>query len=117
LRGGAVVHHVNGIRGDNRTCNLVLCDNYAYHALLRRRTQALDECGHANWLRCGYCGRLDDPSRMYVRPGGRSAFHPECSRQYQQKKRVRDDAAGCSRVIAPSIESPATPLLAAAGGA
>ena len=30
---------------------------------------------------------------------------------------VRDDAAGCSRVIAPSIETPAMPLLAAAGGA
>lgn len=37
---GAVVHHVNGNQRDNRTCNLVICENQAYHMLLHARQRA-----------------------------------------------------------------------------
>jgi len=35
---GAIVHHVNGRRGDNSYGNLVLCPNERYHKLLHKRT-------------------------------------------------------------------------------
>jgi len=34
---GAEVHHVNGIKDDNRNQNLVICENHAYHFLLHAR--------------------------------------------------------------------------------
>lgn len=37
---GAVVHHVNGLRGDNRPENLVICENEAYHKLIHARMKA-----------------------------------------------------------------------------
>src|SRR5215469_11739427 len=37
----AIVHHVNGIRGDNRPENLVICQDQAYHLGLHRRQRRL----------------------------------------------------------------------------
>jgi hypothetical protein len=41
LRAGAEVHHVNGVRSDNRPGNLVACDSHTYHMLLHQRQRAL----------------------------------------------------------------------------
>lgn len=38
---GAKVHHVNGIRSDNRPENLVICPNEAYHKLLHKRMRKM----------------------------------------------------------------------------
>ena len=38
---GAVVHHLNGDRLDNRPCNLVICPDEAYHKLLHKRQKEL----------------------------------------------------------------------------
>lgn len=37
LPDGAVVHHVNGNKRDNRPGNLVICQDNSYHMLLHRR--------------------------------------------------------------------------------
>lgn len=37
LPDGAVVHHVNKVRNDNRNENLVICESNAYHQLLHGR--------------------------------------------------------------------------------
>lgn len=42
------VHHVNGVRNDNRPRNLVICQDQKYHMLLHRRMRALKACGHAS---------------------------------------------------------------------
>ena len=38
---GAVVHHANGDRRDNRPENLVVCPDHAYHMLLHKRIRRL----------------------------------------------------------------------------
>jgi hypothetical protein len=37
------VHHVNGIKSDNRNCNLVICQDEAYHQHLHYRARKLRE--------------------------------------------------------------------------
>ena len=41
LPAGTIVHHLNGIKTDNRHCNLVVCPNESYHKLLHRRQKEL----------------------------------------------------------------------------
>ena len=45
LKGNECVHHVNGIRGDNRNCNLLICDR-KYHAWLNGRMAQLYQKEH-----------------------------------------------------------------------
>lgn len=60
----AVVHHVD--RNDKRTNvgAFVVCEDFAYHGLIERRTRAWEACGNANWHKCRKCGRYDDPANM-----------------------------------------------------
>ena len=81
---GAEVHHVNENPTDNRPENLVICPNHAYHMMLHRRAKAYDACGHADWLKCNFCGRYDDPDNLRVRSNGYLGFrghHLECRRK------------------------------------
>ncbi len=75
---GAIVHHVNENRSDNRPANLVVCPSIAYHKFIHMRMRALAACGNANWMRCQYCKAYDDPSNMYVYPHRNSAQHRKC---------------------------------------
>jgi hypothetical protein len=84
---GAVIHHVNGDRTDNRPQNLVVCPDQAYHLLLHKRQRAFDACGHADWRKCTYCGEYDDPSRMYLSRTGSQAHHRECRNRMLRAKR------------------------------
>ena len=85
LPDGAVVHHVNGDKQDNRPANLVICQDQGYHRILHRRQSALDGSGHADWLRCPYCKDWDAPSSMYVRSNG-DGYHRACERQYKRDR-------------------------------
>lgn len=90
LPAGVQVHHVDMDRGRN-VGNLVICQDQAYHQLLHRRTNALMECGNANYVRCAYCSRYDDPSNL-VNHGPRAnpelqMCHRECRRAANRRTR------------------------------
>jgi hypothetical protein len=83
---GAVVHHVNEIKNDNRNSNLVICQDRAYHLLLHKRIRALKQSGHANWEKCVFCKEYDDPANLFHAKYGQQ-YHRECRRLYQKKQR------------------------------
>jgi hypothetical protein len=59
LPSGAEVHHVNGDKLDNRPCNLVICQDKAYHKLLHVRSRIVRAGGDPNAAKiCSTCKRL-----------------------------------------------------------
>lgn len=86
LPNGAQVHHLNGRKNDNAGSNLVVCQDYAYHALLHQRQRALDACGNANWRRCAYCKHYSPASEMRKHQGN-ALCHSACKRT-SLKRRV-----------------------------
>ncbi len=82
----ARVHHINGVKHDNRNANLVACEDQAYHLLLHIREKALDACGNPSFRQCRYCLRWDDPSSMTLR--GSNYSHLPCAAKWQAEYRV-----------------------------
>jgi hypothetical protein len=77
LPDGAVVHHVNSNKSDNRPQNLVICQDQSYHMLIEARGKALAACGNADWRKCIICGEYNAPESLYINRGG-SARHRAC---------------------------------------
>lgn len=88
----AEVHHVNGVRSDNRNANLVICQDRHYHALLHRRQRALEACGHADWWMCRYCKRWGPPESMTLHYGSRGQ-HKRCHTAAQRRRDLARKAA------------------------
>jgi hypothetical protein len=87
LPAGAVVHHVNEDKADNRPANLVICPDHQYHMLLHQRMKARDACGNPNWRKCQFCKQYDDPERLCVQP--RKVFHKSCRAAYERERSKR----------------------------
>jgi hypothetical protein len=79
---GAVVHHVNGIKDDDRPKNLVICENQAYHQLLHERIKAQEATGDPHKRRCKTCKAWDDPEKL--KKTGESWVHPVCDKEYHR---------------------------------
>jgi hypothetical protein len=84
---GAIVHHINGDKKDNRPENLMICNNRAEHSKIHMMERAEKECGHADWRKCSVCKKWDDPNAMTLH--GRSFRHKECHRIYEMRRRLR----------------------------
>lgn len=88
----AEVHHVNGIRSDNRNANLVVCENRSYHRLLHVRTEALRACSHVAWRKCKFCkcySPISDLIMGQTRQNGYepSPYHQRCQTLYRRVRR------------------------------
>lgn len=82
---GAQVHHVNKNPGDNRNCNLVICQDATYHALLHRRMKARAACGHVDWEKCKHCN-VWGPSSEVIRVGVPMGYHRHCATEYRKSR-------------------------------
>ena len=90
----AVVHHANGLPGDNRPENLVVCEDQAYHLLIHQRMKARDACGNPDWQLCWFCQTYDTPENLTqkTRKGKsgqlhRSSFHRKCKTDFEYERR------------------------------
>lgn len=77
---GVEIHHVNGIRSDNRNENLVICEDRNYHRLLHVRTRALKECGNVDWRKCWICKEYDSIENLIINEN--NTQHSDCKKKY-----------------------------------
>lgn len=83
LRNGALGHHWNGDKSDNRNKNLLACNDENYHRIIHKRTRAFYASGHPDWLKCKFCWGYDDPKNLQVYE--HNVFHKKCRSEYRRK--------------------------------
>ena len=81
---GVQVHHVDEDRSNNAPSNLVIC-SATFHRLLHIRTDAYKSCGCADWRKCSFCGRYDDPANLYIPASRGTIEHRTCGNEYRKK--------------------------------
>lgn len=85
LRPGEEIHHIDGNRQNNYIGNLIVFATKAMHVAYEHRLRAFRDCGHYDWLKCGYCHNYDSPNNLsvYRRDGVvYSARHASCYKKY-----------------------------------
>lgn len=96
------VHHVNGIRDDNRPENLVICENNAYHLELHRRERAIKAGVPLDWYRCGYCKQYGDATEKTWRLSSKQRYHIACANEYNAQNRRRKKTGQTTHAYRPA---------------
>ncbi len=85
---GAVVHHANEIKSDNRPENLVVCPDEGYHRLIHSRMRAFAESGNPDWKRCWICKTWDDQKNLNAHKTNTQWWHKDCYKKYARARYV-----------------------------
>lgn len=85
LPSGAIVHHANEDKSDNRPDNLVICPNRAYHNLIHARMDAFAATGDADSRKCQYCQEWGKVNSLWtlITKQGRRSWHKKCRSDYE----------------------------------
>lgn len=87
---GALVHHVNEDKNDNRRHNLVVCPDDKYHLLLHARTRVINAGGNPDSQKiCGACSTVLSKSLFSTVPkkwDGRSDSCKSCTNARRRGK-------------------------------
>jgi len=86
---GAIVHHVDGNRRNNRKDNLVICPSQAYHKMLHMREKALRFTGDPAKLPCHICKQWDFPINLYFRKSKPGQWHRACNNALRAERKKR----------------------------
>lgn len=82
---GAVIHHINGNRDDNRPRNLVLCQNQAYHMLIHLRMRSMESTGSPNFRTCKYCKKWEKLVNLSTAHNAKMYWHSDCHNEAQKE--------------------------------
>jgi hypothetical protein len=91
LENSEQVHHLNRIKSDNRSDNLILCASGAHHSLLHQRQRAFDACGNADYRKCPFCKEYDNPVNMTehkYRKRASTYHHHKCNIRFRREWRM-----------------------------
>lgn len=84
---GAIVHHANEIKSDNRPKNLVVCENETYHHFLHERMIAIKATGDPHKRKCTLCKRWDEIKN--IKRATASWVHPEYDKAYHKEYYIK----------------------------
>jgi len=77
-----IVHHFDQDKKNDKSSNLVICENAKYHGMLHTRQEAYHKCRVANWRKCSFCQKYDTIKNLYISPNNRSVYHQNCKNKY-----------------------------------
>ena len=88
---GHVVHHINGVKSDNRKNNLVICQDNAYHTHLHTRQKAFRATGRTDLRHCCTCKEWK-PLGSYRKISGQERDHhcPTCRAIARKEWRLKN---------------------------
>ena len=90
---GAVVHHWDYNGHNNSPNNLLICPSQSYHMMIHMRQRSYEEGGNANFRKCPYCKKYDDPKNMTSfqkrKPENRVYRHLQCQRDKAKERREK----------------------------
>jgi hypothetical protein len=89
---GTQVHHIDGNKRNDDPINLLVLENNRCHMRIHRWQRAYAACGHAQWRKCKYCRKYDDPKNMYIAPDRIRGYHKDCKNEYERKRCAKKTA-------------------------
>ena len=95
---GVIIHHVNGVKDDNRTKNLVVCPDVKYHNLVHARTRIVLIGGNPNFQKiCCRCQILKSKECFGIHRStwdGRQGMCKDCYHEYDKNRSIANKIAG-----------------------